>query len=109
MRDFLGSDFPLMVDANMRLRVDQAICTARALAEYRLVWLEEPTIPDDPLAHGRVAHEGGLPTAAGENLHNPVRVPQSHRRGRYRFFRTRRLQSWWYHDLDESSPFGRSQ
>jgi len=69
MRDFLGPDFPLMVDANMRWRVDQAIRAARALAEYRLVWLEEPTIPDDPLGHGRIAREGGLPIAAGENLH----------------------------------------
>jgi L-alanine-DL-glutamate epimerase-like enolase superfamily enzyme len=85
MRNFLGSDFPLMVDANMRLRENQAICTARALAEHRLVWWEEPTIPDDPLAHRRVVHEGGLPIAAGKNLHNPVRVPQSHRRGRCRF------------------------
>ncbi len=69
MRDFLGPDFPLMVDANMRWRVDQAIGAARALSEYRLVWLEEPTIPDDPMGHGRIAREGGLPIAAGENLH----------------------------------------
>ena len=69
MRDFLGPDFPLMVDANMRWRVDQAIRAARAMAEYRLVWLEEPTIPDDPLGYGRIAREGGLPIAAGENLH----------------------------------------
>ncbi len=70
MRDFLGPDFALMVDANMRWRVDQAIRAARALAEYRLVWLEEPTIPDDPIGHGRIAREGGLPIAAGENLHS---------------------------------------
>ena len=70
MRDFLGPDFALMVDANMRWRVDQAIRAARALSEYRLVWLEEPTIPDDPIGHGRIAREGGLPIAAGENLHS---------------------------------------
>ena len=70
MRDFLGADFPLMVDANMRWRVDQAIRAAKALSEYRLVWLEEPTIPDDPIGHGRIAQLGGLPIAAGENLHS---------------------------------------
>ncbi|MBT4490900.1 MAG: mandelate racemase/muconate lactonizing enzyme family protein [Rhodospirillaceae bacterium] len=69
MRDFLGADFPLMVDANMRWRMDQAIRAAQALQEYRLVWLEEPTIPDDPMGHGRIAREGGVPIAAGENLH----------------------------------------
>ncbi len=69
MRDFLGPDFPLMVDANMRWRVDQAIRAAKALADYRLVWLEEPTIPDDPQGHVRITREGGVPIAAGENLH----------------------------------------
>ena len=70
MRDFLGTDFPLMVDANMRWRVDQAIRAAKAMSKYRPVWLEEPTIPDDPIGHGRIAQMGGLPIAAGENLHS---------------------------------------
>ena len=70
MRDFLGADFPLMVDANMRWRVDQAIRAAKAMSKYRPVWLEEPTIPDDPIGHGRIAQMGGLPIAAGENLHS---------------------------------------
>ena len=69
MRDFLGRDFPLMVDANMRWRVDQAIRAARDLTEFGLVWLEEPTIPDDPQGHARIAQLGGVPIAAGENLH----------------------------------------
>ena len=47
MRGHLGPDFPLMVDANMRWSVDEAIRAARALAEWAPVWLEEPTIPDD--------------------------------------------------------------
>jgi len=47
MRKHLGPDFPLMVDANMRWTVDLAIQAARALQPYNLVWLEEPTIPDD--------------------------------------------------------------
>ena len=70
MREFLGDEFPLMVDANMRWRVDEAVRAARALADYRLVWLEEPTIPDDPAGHGKIARQGGLPIAAGENLHS---------------------------------------
>jgi L-alanine-DL-glutamate epimerase-like enolase superfamily enzyme len=69
MRDFLGADFPLMVDANMRWRVDQAIRAAQSFAPFGLVWLEEPTIPDDPQGHARIAQLGGVPIAAGENLH----------------------------------------
>jgi L-alanine-DL-glutamate epimerase-like enolase superfamily enzyme len=68
MRDFLGPDFPLMVDANMRWTADEAIRAARAFAPFDLVWLEEPISPDDVAGHARVVREGGLPVAAGENL-----------------------------------------
>jgi L-alanine-DL-glutamate epimerase-like enolase superfamily enzyme len=70
MRAHLGDGFPLMVDANMKWGVDEAIRAARALAPYDLTWLEEPTIPDDPAGHARIVREGGLPIAAGENLHS---------------------------------------
>ena len=50
MRKFLGEDFPLMVDANMGWSVDQAIRAANSLKEHNLVWLEEPTIPDEFVA-----------------------------------------------------------
>jgi L-alanine-DL-glutamate epimerase-like enolase superfamily enzyme len=68
MREHLGAGFPLMVDANMKWGVDEAIRAARALQPYDLTWLEEPTIPDDPAGHARIVREGGLPIAAGENL-----------------------------------------
>ena len=69
MRAHLGPGFPLMVDANMRWSVDEAIRAARALVPFEPVWLEEPTIPDDVPGHARIVREGGLPIAAGENLH----------------------------------------
>jgi L-alanine-DL-glutamate epimerase-like enolase superfamily enzyme len=68
MRGHLGDNFPLMVDANMKWSVDGAIRAARALRDFDLTWLEEPTIPDDPAGHARIVREGGLPVAAGENL-----------------------------------------
>jgi L-alanine-DL-glutamate epimerase-like enolase superfamily enzyme len=69
MREHLGPDFPLMVDANMRWSVDEAIRAARALQPCAVLWLEEPTVPDDVAGHARIAREGGLPIATGENLH----------------------------------------
>lgn len=69
MRAHLGRDVPLMADANMRWSVDEAIRAARALRDQDLVWLEEPTIPDDVPGHVRIVREGGVPIAAGENLH----------------------------------------
>src|SRR5436305_4874857 len=69
MRSHLGADFPLMVDANMRWTVGEAIRAARAIQDSNLVWLEEPTIPDDVAGHARIVRDGGLPIATGENLH----------------------------------------
>ncbi len=69
VRQLLGADVPLMVDANMRWTADEAIRASRALAAHDVYWLEEPTIPDDVAGHVRVLREGDLPVAAGENLH----------------------------------------
>ena len=76
MRNHLGADFPLMADANMRWRVDEAIRAARGMAEYNLFWLEEPTIPDDVAGHARIAREGRLPIATGENFHTVYEFQQ---------------------------------
>jgi L-alanine-DL-glutamate epimerase-like enolase superfamily enzyme len=68
MRNHLGAEFPLMVDANMKWTADLAIRAARAFAPHDPVWLEEPIPPDDMAAHARIVREGGLPIATGENL-----------------------------------------
>lgn len=68
MRDRFGDDFPLMIDANMKWDVPGAIRAARAFASYDPLWFEEPIIPDDIAGHARVAEEGGLPIATGENM-----------------------------------------
>lgn len=68
MRKHLGDGFPFMVDANMKWSADEAIRRARAFADFDLVWLEEPIIPDDVAGHVRVMRDGGLPIATGENF-----------------------------------------
>jgi L-alanine-DL-glutamate epimerase-like enolase superfamily enzyme len=69
LRQLLGPGTPLMVDANMRWSVDEAIRASRALAAHDVYWLEEPTLPDDVAGHVRILRDGALPIAAGENLH----------------------------------------
>ena len=69
IRELIGPDVPLMVDANMGWRVEEAIRASRALADFDIYWLEEPTIPDDLAGHIRIAREGALPIATGENFH----------------------------------------
>ncbi len=68
MRGHLGDGFPLMLDANMRWTVAEAVRAAHAFAPFDPVWLEEPIPPDDLAGHARVLAQGGLPIAAGENL-----------------------------------------
>ena len=82
MRRLLGPEIPLMVDANMRWSVDEAITAARALDGLGLVWLEEPTSPEDWDGHARIADEGGLPISAGENLHSVAEFRELINRGR---------------------------
>ena len=69
MRDLLGGGFPLMADANMRWSADEALRAALALADARLVWLEEPMAPEDIAGHARLRRMAPVPIAAGENLH----------------------------------------
>jgi L-alanine-DL-glutamate epimerase-like enolase superfamily enzyme len=54
----------------MKWTVEEAIRAARALQPYDLAWLEEPIIPDDISGHARIVAAGGVPIAAGENLHS---------------------------------------
>lgn len=69
VRDLIGPDATLMVDANYSMSVDQAIEAAEAFRPFDLLWFEEPTDPDDYLGYGRIADATEVPLAMGENLH----------------------------------------
>jgi len=69
IRDLLGSGRILMVDANMKWTAETAVKAARAMRDYDVFWLEEPTVPDDFPSYDRIRKEGGIPLAMGENLH----------------------------------------
>lgn len=59
----------LFADANQAWTVDQALDFARRAADAKLGWLEEPLPADAPAADwARLAKEGAVPLAAGENI-----------------------------------------
>jgi L-alanine-DL-glutamate epimerase-like enolase superfamily enzyme len=69
LRDLLGPDAPLMVDANQAWTPDEALEMIAPLQDFGLGWLEEPLRADRPWADWqRLAHAGAIPLAAGENL-----------------------------------------
>lgn len=69
VRELIGPDIALMVDANYSLSVEQAITAAKAFSTYNIVWFEEPIIPDDYAGYARIAEATGVAIAMGENLH----------------------------------------
>ncbi|HEY3502821.1 MAG TPA: enolase C-terminal domain-like protein [Actinocatenispora sp.] len=76
-RDVCGGDVRIAVDANQRWDTDVAIRRILQLAEYDLCWVEEPTSPDDILAHATIARAvAPVRIATGEHLANRVVVKQ---------------------------------
>lgn len=77
LREVLGPDRLLMIDANQVWEVDQAIDWVGALAPYRPYWIEEPVSPDDILGHGRIRKAvAPVRVVTGEHCHNRVMFKQ---------------------------------
>ena len=55
IRDVIGYERRLMVDANQRWDVPEAITNMEKLAPFKITWIEEPVSPDDVLGHASVA------------------------------------------------------
>jgi L-fuconate dehydratase len=77
VRDEIGPDRVLMMDANQSWEVDEAIANMRRLAAFDPWWIEEPTNPDDVLGHARIAKAiAPVGVATGEAAHNRVMFKQ---------------------------------
>ena len=77
VREAIGPDRHLMIDANQRWDVAEAIRNVNALARFNPLWIEEPTSPDDVLGHATIAR-GVAPigVATGEHCANRVLFKQ---------------------------------
>jgi len=77
MREEIGPDRKLMMDANQCWDVDEAITQMTALARFDPWWIEEPTSPDDVLGHARIATAiAPIAVATGEVCQNRVMFKQ---------------------------------
>jgi L-fuconate dehydratase len=77
IREVIGAERFLMMDANQVWEVEQAIERTRALAEFDPWWMEEPTSPDDILGHARIAREvAPIRIATGEHCQNRTMFKQ---------------------------------
>jgi len=78
-RSVIGSDISLMIDANQIWDVPEAIERVQALAHHNVLWIEEPTSPDDVLGHRAIAdgvRPEGIGVATGEHGMNRVLFKQ---------------------------------
>lgn len=67
VRDVIGPDVGLLVDANQKFDAKTAIRLGRRLEEFNLVWLEEPVPAYDLAGHARVRNALDIPIASGES------------------------------------------
>lgn len=68
-----------MLDANQVFEVPEAISWVQQLSEFKPLWIEEPTSPDDVLGNARIARElkkFGIGVASGEMICNRVMFKQ---------------------------------
>jgi len=68
VRQTLGDDFPLMVDANQQWDRETAIRMGRKMEQFNLVWIEEPLDAYDVEGHAALTAALDTPIATGEML-----------------------------------------
>lgn len=73
VREVVGDDLLVAIDANQVWDRDEAISWIKDLAAFELAWVEEPTSPDDILAHATIRSAvRPIPIATGEHAASRV-------------------------------------
>jgi L-alanine-DL-glutamate epimerase-like enolase superfamily enzyme len=70
VREAVGPDLDIMVDANQSMTSAEAIRRAAAFANLDLCWFEEPLPADDISGHRRLAASTSIPIAVGESMYS---------------------------------------
>lgn len=69
VREALGPDLDLMVDANQAFSRAESVRRAASFEPYRIRWFEEPMAAADVSAHQFLARSTSIPVAVGESLY----------------------------------------
>lgn len=73
VREVAGNEIKVMLDANQQWNLPQALYICKRLQEMNPYWIEEPTHPDDILAHQTLAKAvAPVKLALGEHVPNKV-------------------------------------
>ena len=86
IREEIGPERVLMMDANQVWEVGEAIANMAQLARFDPLWIEEPTSPDDILGHAAIARAvAPIGVATGEHVQNRIIFKQLFQAGAIRF------------------------
>jgi len=86
IRQEIGPERKLMMDANQVWEVGQAIEWMEQLKQFNPWWIEEPTSPDDVMGHQKIAQAiAPVPVATGEHVQNRILFKQFLEAGAIRF------------------------
>jgi len=74
IREEIGWDKKLSMDANQRWEVQETIEYMKKLQKFKPYWIEEPTSPDDILGHATIARsiDPSIGVATGEQCQNRI-------------------------------------
>lgn len=73
VREVAGPDVKVMLDANQQWTLPQALVICQELKKMNPYWIEEPTHPDDVLAHQTLAQKiAPVKLALGEHVPNRI-------------------------------------
>ena len=67
VREVIGDDIKLMLDANCSYKAYEAIEFAKMVEQYNLYWFEEPVDQEDYAGYKKISEKCNIPIAAGEN------------------------------------------
>ncbi len=70
VREAVGDDYDIMVDANQGFSLSESIRRAAMLEQFDIGWFEEPMPADDVAAHAHLAKHTSVPVAVGESLYS---------------------------------------
>ncbi|SOC35857.1 D-galactarolactone cycloisomerase [Rhizobium subbaraonis] len=70
VREAIGSEMRLMIDANHGYDVLEAVDLGRRAAQYDIDWFEEPVVPEQLDAYRTVRARQPIPVAGGETWHS---------------------------------------
>ena len=81
VREAVGSNWDIMVDANQSLTVDESIRRAKNFEPFYLAWIEEPLPAEDVDGHIRLSQSTSIPIAVGESMYSMAHFKEYMQKG----------------------------